>query len=112
MFIRLSWNGLFLNATCVKNGKFYIILMSFVLIIVFFRYVKKRSLFYHMKQHAGNQIVCMECGHLSASKDEYNVHILQHDKDRPWQCEKCNDRFSRRQQYLFHIKVHFNDLRY
>lgn len=69
------------------------------------RYVKKRSLYHHLKQHAEDKIVCMECGTLSATVQEHAEHFAAHDKDRPWKCEKCSDSFSRRQQYLIHMKV-------
>lgn len=43
---------------------------------------------------------------MSENEDEHNRHFSEHDKDRPWKCDRCNDRFSRRQQYLVHIKRH------
>lgn len=69
------------------------------------RYVKKRSLYYHLKQHAGDKIVCLECGWMSLTQDEHDIHYEKHDNDFPFKCERCNDRFSRRQQFLVHLKV-------
>lgn len=92
----------------MKKGKINLELFDVIMLSnLTFRYAKKRLLYCHLKQHAENKIVCLECGHMSVTKDEHNIHMLQHDKNRPWQCEICKDKFSRKQQYLFHIKVLF-----
>lgn len=69
------------------------------------KYVKKRSLYYHMRQHFHDKIVCMECGHVLDTYENYKEHIDNHEKQKPFKCSKCGDRFSRKQQYLSHLLV-------
>lgn len=79
--------------------------------VIYCRYVKKQSLYHHLKQHVPDKIVCMECGYISNNSDEHADHSTKHIKDKPWKCNKCNEKFSRRQQYLIHMKVkYFNSL--
>lgn len=47
----------------------------------------------------------MDCGTIINTSEEYKEHIKIHDLQKPWQCSQCKDRFSRRQQYLYHLKV-------
>lgn len=68
------------------------------------RYVKKQSLYHHLKQHVPDKIVCMECGNISDNSDALKEHSIKHIKDKPWNCPKCKENFSRRQQYLIHMK--------
>jgi KRAB domain-containing zinc finger protein len=72
------------------------------------RYIKKCSLFYHLRQHLPDKCVCLECGQISDSIEEYEAHKKQHDLQKHFNCSKCGDKFSRRQQYLYHLKVHSN----
>jgi hypothetical protein len=70
------------------------------------RYIKKCSLFYHLRQHLPDKCVCLECGQISDSIEEYEAHKKQHDLQKHFNCSKCGDKFSRRQQYLYHLKRH------
>ncbi|EFA06347.2 Zinc finger protein 184-like Protein [Tribolium castaneum] len=70
------------------------------------RYIKKCSLYYHLKQHLPDKYICLECGKVSETVEENEEHKKQHDLQKHFKCAKCGDRFSRRQQYLFHLKRH------
>ncbi|KAK4885663.1 hypothetical protein RN001_001934 [Aquatica leii] len=67
-------------------------------------FVKQRSLFYHLQRHY--KFVCMDCGTCSNTSHEHNNHVLTHKNQKPWQCIKCGDMFSRRQLYFNHLKQH------
>lgn len=72
------------------------------------RYIKKCTLYYHMRQHVPDKFVCLECGHLSDDFDQSTAHKKEHDEKKHFVCSKCNQLFLRRQQYLSHLKVcHF-----
>lgn len=74
------------------------------------RYVKKKSLYYHMRQHCTNKLVCIDCGTVCSSPEEYSMHLLQHETHKPYKCGKCTERFYRRQQYVSHLKVGYQSL--
>lgn len=73
--------------------------------MITYRYVKKRSLYYHMQQHSGNKPVCMDCGKIMNTYEEHATHMKEHDDEKPYKCLKCKESFSRKQQYLSHLIV-------
>ncbi|KAJ3649399.1 hypothetical protein Zmor_021146 [Zophobas morio] len=70
------------------------------------RYIKKCSLYYHLRQHLPDKYVCLECGKVNNNTEEFEEHKKQHDLHKHFTCSKCGDKFSRRQQYLYHLKRH------
>lgn len=58
-----------------------------------------------MQQHVPNKNVCMECGFISETYDEHYLHINKHEEEKPYKCSKCGERFSRRQQFMTHLRV-------
>lgn len=69
------------------------------------RYVKRRSLYYHKQQHFKDKFVCLDCGIVCENAEDISIHHKEHEEQKQFKCSKCNQKFSRRQQYLFHMKV-------
>lgn len=84
-----------MNLSCVFDTETY------------FRYVKKRSLFYHMSQHDKFKHVCMECGQTFEDATEFKAHVDHHESEKSWKCPKCNDKFVRKQHLETHLLVKF-----
>ncbi|KAK9873754.1 hypothetical protein WA026_002109 [Henosepilachna vigintioctopunctata] len=72
------------------------------------RYVEKRSLYYHKQQHFTDKYVCSECGTVCDMYEEMKEHYQKHEQQKNFKCSRCNQKFTRRQQYLIHIKRHNN----
>ncbi|XP_067002729.2 zinc finger protein 85 [Anabrus simplex] len=69
-------------------------------------FVKRVTLYSHYNQHANGQFVCLSCGMFLKTEEEYTSHKEKHDREKRWRCELCKEHFSRRQQYLIHMKGH------
>nr|CAD7576707.1 unnamed protein product [Timema californicum] len=69
------------------------------------KFVKRATLHNHYKKHLEGQDVCLVCGEFVESAEELKAHQNNHEQDKEWQCEQCDQWFARRQQYLIHMKV-------
>lgn len=58
-----------------------------------------------MQQHFLNKNVCMECGTINETYEEHSIHVKKHEEEKPYKCLKCGEGFSRKQQYLSHLRV-------
>nr|CAD7576706.1 unnamed protein product [Timema californicum] len=70
------------------------------------KFVKRATLHNHYKKHLEGQDVCLVCGEFVESAEELKAHQNNHEQDKEWQCEQCDQWFARRQQYLIHMKSH------
>ncbi|XP_071445354.1 zinc finger protein ZFP2-like [Hetaerina americana] len=69
-------------------------------------FVKKLSLYQHSQLHAAGKHVCLCCGMFFSEFSDYVNHQEKHKYEKPFKCEKCEEKFSRRQQFLLHVKGH------
>lgn len=90
---------------CDKRCYTFICYTDYQLTSFSFRYIQKRSLYCHLKQHVPGKYVCLDCGLIIDELQEYKSHIDLHYKEKKWQCSKCDLRFTRKQHLYIHLKV-------
>ncbi|XP_075217511.1 uncharacterized protein LOC142322378 [Lycorma delicatula] len=70
------------------------------------KFVQKRSLLKHYKViHSKDHIICLTCGLTFETEEELRNHDQTHTYN-SFTCQTCNEKFTRRQQYIVHIKEH------
>lgn len=52
---------------------------------------------------------CPECGEVRKSKVLLGIHMKQHQNEKPFQCQKCDQRFVLRSQLTNHVASHLSD---
>ena len=69
-------------------------------------FVKEASLFVHYKQHVDGQYVCTKCGRFFQDEKTFDAHAKTHACGADYTCLKCDEKFTRRQQYEQHVACH------
>ena len=69
-------------------------------------FVRKASLFVHYKQHADGRYVCTKCGRFFEDEKTFDAHAKTHACATDYTCKKCDESFTRRQQYDQHMTCH------
>ena len=69
-------------------------------------FVKQASLYVHYKQHADGQHVCTKCGRFFEDEKVFAMHENTHAGCGKYTCKKCEETFTRRQQYMQHLDGH------
>ncbi|KAG8227091.1 hypothetical protein J437_LFUL007428 [Ladona fulva] len=69
-------------------------------------FAKKISLYQHLQIHVIGKNVCLQCGRIFPDHSEFQKHQDKHRLAKSWKCDECDEKFSRRQQYMMHIQDH------
>ena len=69
-------------------------------------FIRKASLFVHYKQHADGRYVCTKCGRFFEDEKTFDAHEKTHVCATDYTCKKCDESFTRRQQYDQHMTCH------
>ncbi|KAG8298535.1 hypothetical protein J6590_010534 [Homalodisca vitripennis] len=67
---------------------------------------QRRSLAYHYQIAHPDTTVCTVCLEIFGSQEELQDHQTVHKQQQLISCDQCDQQFSRRQQYLAHLKSH------
>uniref|UniRef100_A0A1B6JCR0 C2H2-type domain-containing protein n=1 Tax=Homalodisca liturata TaxID=320908 RepID=A0A1B6JCR0_9HEMI len=67
---------------------------------------QRRSLAYHYQIAHPDTTVCTVCLEIFGSQEELQDHQTIHKQQQLISCDQCDQQFSRRQQYLAHLKEH------
>lgn len=69
-------------------------------------FVKQASLYVHYRLHADRQHVCTKCGRFFEDEKAFAMHENTHAGCGKYTCKKCEETFTRRQQYMQHLDGH------
>ncbi|XP_023227442.1 zinc finger protein 337-like [Centruroides sculpturatus] len=70
------------------------------------KFFKRPSLYSHLKEHANGKIVCTKCGAMNDNEEMHQIHMNKHAEDAKYHCDRCDEKFVRRQQYEQHMTGH------